>query len=91
LDQPCEEMSRLWEFLDADVDIPGLRKSIAEELQQNPDADWQRQKAGELVEPLKKGKQGSWQDLFTADDRRVFKRIAGQKLVDWGYEKDLDW
>ena len=91
LDRPFDVMSRLWGFLGAGLDFPGLRESVAEELQQNPDADWQRQKAGELVEPLKKGKQGSWRDLFTDDDRQVFKTIAGQTLVDWGYEKDLDW
>lgn len=91
LSQSFEELSRLWNFLDAGLDFPGLRESVTEEMQQNPDADWQRHKAGDLVEPLKKGKQGSWRDLFTVDDRRVFKRIAGEKLVDWGYEKDLDW
>ena len=89
--QPFDELNRLWNFLDAGLDFPGLRESVTEEMQQNPDADWQRHKAGDLVEPLKKGKQGSWRDLFTVDDRRVFKRIAGKKLVDWGYEKDLDW
>jgi hypothetical protein len=68
-----------------------LQETVAEELHQNPDADWQREKAGDLIEPLKKGKQGSWRDLFTTDNRQVFKRIAGQTLVDWGYEKDLDW
>jgi len=91
LERPYREMIRLWKFLDADVNVSGLDDLIASELQQNPDADWQRQKAGDLVEPLKKGKQGSWQDLFTVDDRLVFKRIGGRTLVDWGYEKNLDW
>ena len=91
LGRPYEEMSSLWDFLNAGLDFPGLRESVTEELQQNPDADWQRHKAGDLIEPLKKGKHGSWRDLFTDDDRQVFKRIAGQTLVDWGYERDLDW
>lgn len=91
LSQPFEEMCRLWVFLGAGLDFPELHESVAEELQQNPDADWQREKAGDLIEPLKKGKQGSWRDIFTTENRQVFKRIAGQTLVDWGYEKDLDW
>lgn len=91
LAQPFEEMSRLWVFLGADVGLRGLEEAVDEELQQNPDADWQRQKAGELIEPLKKGKQGSWRDLFTDNERMIFKRIAGQTLLDWGYEKDFDW
>jgi hypothetical protein len=89
--RPFEEMSRLWRFLGADLDYPELRESVGEEFQQNPDADWQREKAGDLIEPLKKGKAGSWQDLFTSVERKVFKKIAGQTLIDWGYEKDLDW
>jgi hypothetical protein len=91
LNQPFEEMCRLWNFLGADLNSPGLRESIDEEFEHNPDADWQRKKAGDLIEPLKKGKMGSWRDLFTDSNKQVFKKIAGQTLIDWGYEKDLDW
>ena len=57
----------------------------------NPDADWQRKKAGDLVAALEKGKRGSWRELFTERDKRIFKEIAGQTLIDWGYEETLDW
>ncbi len=88
---PWDAMSRLWVFLGADVTQKGLREALDKELQQNPDADWQRQKAGDLVESLNKGKQGSWRDLFTENDRKVFKAIGGQTLITWGYEQDLNW
>ena len=88
---PWEQMQRLWAFLGADLTLPDLQDMLTNEMGSNPDAKWQQQKAGELVEPLKKGKSGSWSDLFTERDRAVFKEIAGELLVDWGYEDNLDW
>jgi hypothetical protein len=57
----------------------------------NPDADWQGQKAPELAAALEKGKRGSWKQLFTERDKAVFKQVAGNVLVTWGYEQNLDW
>lgn len=89
VDQPYATMSKVWTFLS--VDPAGLEDAIAGEMQSNPDADWQKEKAGDLVANLEKGKRGSWHDLFTARDKQIFKEIAGQTLIDWGYEKGLDW
>ncbi|MBC8506421.1 MAG: sulfotransferase [Anaerolineales bacterium] len=86
-----EQMKRLWKFLGVETKKADLPEILEKELGSNPDAQWQRQKAGELVEPLKKGKSGSWRDLFTKRDKQIFKEIAGRTLQDWGYEKDLDW
>lgn len=91
LERPREEMQRVWAFLGANPEVDGLAQALEEELQSNPDADWQKQKAGDLVQPLEKGKKGSWRFLFTQRDRQVFKAIAGKALIDWGFERDLDW
>jgi hypothetical protein len=40
---------------------------------------------------LPKGQSGNWQRLFTEKDKSVFKEVAGEMLVRWGYEKDLNW
>jgi hypothetical protein len=88
---PQTEIKRIWEFLGADISDPVLDEILAAEMQQNPDADWQHEKAGEIVAPLQKGKQGSWRMLFTSRDREVFKQIAGEMLIKWGYEVGLDW
>jgi len=45
----------------------------------------------EIAGSLTKGQRGTWQELFTPRDRQIFKEIAGQTLIQWGYEKDLDW
>jgi hypothetical protein len=89
--KPWDEMQRLWIFLGVDVSLPDLQDMLIEELGSNPDAQWQREKAAELVEPLKKGKSGSWRNLFTQRDRAIFKEIAGELLIQWGYEDSLDW
>jgi hypothetical protein len=91
LARPLEELCRIWDFLGADPGAPGLEQAVEVELRSNPDADWQRQKAGELVGPLEKGKRGSWKSLFTPEDRRIFKQQAGEALVAWGYETGMDW
>ncbi len=86
-----EQMSRIWAFLGVDITLPDLSSLLEAELDRNPDAKWQQQKAGDLVEPLEKGKSGSWRQLFTPRDRAIFKEIAGDALIAWGYEQDYDW
>jgi len=88
---PQNEIKRIWEFIGADISDPALDGIIAAEMQQNPDADWQHEKASEIVAPLQKGKQGSWRTMFTSRDREVFKQIAGEMLIKWGYEVGLGW
>ena len=85
LTQPWEQMSRLWNFLGVQPDTQELKKQLDDELNNNPDRDWQKQKAGELVSPLEKGKTGSWQNLFTERDRKIFREIASDQLKAWDY------
>ena len=37
------------------------------------------------------GQIGAWRYEFNAQQKALFKEIAGQLVVDLGYEKDLDW
>lgn len=39
----------------------------------------------------RKGVAGDWKNHFSAEDRKVFKEIAGGLLVRLGYEKDQSW
>jgi hypothetical protein len=91
LAQPWEQMKYLWDFLGVRTDHQELSEILSAELESNPDRDWQKQKAGELVSPLEKGKSGSWQDLFTLRDKQVFKDAAGELLISWKYETAADW
>lgn len=86
LEDPLGEMTRLWAFLRVDINAPGLEKAIEAEARQNPDAEWQQQKAGQVVSPLQKGKRGSYKEIFTDRDKQIFLEIAGEMLRSWGYE-----
>lgn len=88
---PFTEMSRIWHFLGAIPADTATEKEVQAEMNANPDADWQAEKSGDLARLIPKGKQGSWQKLFTARDKAIFKEVAGQLLIDWGYEKDMEW
>ena len=89
LKQPYKTLSDVWDFLGAS---PGDFEEIVQaEMQVNPDASYQREIAKELVEPLEKGKRGSWRNMFNERDKRIFKEIAGETLIAWGYEKDMEW
>ena len=36
-------------------------------------------------------KLGGWRDVFTPQDKQLFKSYAGQALVDYGYASSMDW
>ncbi|MCU0487214.1 MAG: sulfotransferase [Anaerolineales bacterium] len=85
LADPHAEMHRLWAFLGVDSEAAGLSETLDAELQQNPDADWQLQKAGDIATAIQKGKFGSWQSILTERDKKLFVQIAGETLEAWGY------
>ncbi len=91
LADPKAEMQRVWAFLGAPTEFDGIDAALQTEMGINIDADWQKEKASEIVEPLQKGKAGSWRDLFTEGDKALYKELGGQTLLDWGYEGDGDW
>lgn len=40
---------------------------------------------------FRKGSIGDWRNHFTEEHKRVFKELAGDLLIDLGYERDNDW
>lgn len=40
---------------------------------------------------FRRGKIGSWRKKFTKYHKQIFKKIAGDLLIEWGYEKDYYW
>lgn len=85
------QMCKLWSFLGVNEFTSQLEQALLAEKDANPDADWQKQKDQALARHIQKGRQGGWQELFTPRDRQVFKEVAGQALVEWGYEKNMGW
>ncbi len=88
---PFDEMSKLWNFLGAQKTNKALEKTIQAEMESNPDEEWQAKRNEGIASFLPKGQAGNWSRLFTEKDKSVFKEIAGELLLRWGYEKDLNW
>ncbi len=90
LAHPFDEMQKLWAFLGVSTEA-SLETEIQNEMGQNLDEEWQARRAGEIASFLPKGKAGNWRNMFTTHDRGVFKEAAGEVLVKWNYEQDLNW
>ena len=91
LDQPFVEMSKLWKFLGVKEIEKSLDESLRAEMSSNPDEEWQARRNGDISSFLPKGQAGNWTRLFTKKDKSLFKEVAGDMLVKWKYEKDLNW
>lgn len=45
----------------------------------------------ELSFTFRKGQIGDWKNYFTDEHKTLFKKVAGQLLIDLGYESDMNW
>ena len=43
------------------------------------------------TDTFRNGKIGAWKSHFTEQDKVMFKKVAGQLLIDLGYETDFNW
>jgi len=85
LDNPFNEMTRLWKFLGVKKIDKALAGNIKAEMESNPDEEWQAQRDEGIASFLPKGQAGNWQRLFTSRDKSIFKEIAGGTLLRWNY------
>ncbi|MFO0972714.1 MAG: hypothetical protein U1A27_04635 [Phycisphaerae bacterium] len=40
---------------------------------------------------FRRGQIGAWRESFTPEHREIFKEVAGQTLIELGFERDFDW
>ncbi len=90
LTRPFEEMKKAWHFLGVEA-AAALEEAILEEMHSNPDEEWQSRRNEDLASFLPKGQSGNWRRLFSEQDTALFKQVAGEVLVRWKYEADLNW
>ncbi len=91
LKDPVDLLRQIWTVLGVTPDYPGMESQVKTTIKRNPGAADQEKKEEKIARGLPRGRQGGWKELFTAADCQLFKSIAGQVLIDWGYEKDLNW
>ena len=88
LERPEEEMGRLFRFLGATDDEAVVRQCV----ERNRFERVARREAGteDSASFLRKGVAGDWRSVFTERDKAIYKEIAGDLLIELGYEKDND-
>ncbi len=58
--------------------------------QEGENHDWVATISG-VETSLRKGISGDWKNIFTKEAIDVFKELTGDKIVELGYEKNMDW
>ena len=91
ISDPVSTLDKIWSFLGFPEINPELKEAVLSEMTKNPDEEWQKKQANKMTINIQKGKSGSWKDFFSEQDRLLTKQIAGETLIKWGYEKDLEW
>jgi hypothetical protein len=92
LERPDKEAARLFRFLGADASTEVVERCV-EEASFEKGSGRQR---GQDDYPLRHGKYrkgiaGDWKNVFIERDTEIFKEIAGDLLIELGYEKDDTW
>ena len=71
-------------------EIINIAKHIQVDISPQEAKDIAHQLFGES-NTFRSGQIGSWKKHFSETDKIAFKKIAGQLLIDLGYEKDFNW
>ena len=90
LRRPHEEIARLLGFLGADASESLVRECVEAASFENLSGGRKRGEE-DSTSFLRKGVAGDWKNVFTEQDRQIFKEAAGDLLVELDYEKDYDW
>jgi len=77
-DALLNEIINIARHLDIEMDL-NKAEEVAVELFSEP------------TQTFRKGVAGEWKTHFNEEHKKVFKRVAGQLLINLGYEKDLNW
>jgi hypothetical protein len=87
-DMPTQ-LRRMFEFLGARSDPKVIERCVrAGSFERAAD---RRSGEEDPSSPFRKGVSGDWRSVFTEWDRALYKELAGERLVELGYEDSLDW
>jgi hypothetical protein len=90
LENPETEMRRLLEFLGAKSEEKAVARCI-EAASFAKLSEGRKRGEEDATSFFRKGVAGDWKNVFTEEDKRIFKREAGDLLIKLGYEKDGGW
>jgi hypothetical protein len=89
LERPMEETRRLLEYLGADAGEATVERLI--ETTSFERGSNRRRGQEDSSSRFRKGIAGDWKNVFTEEDKRIFKEVAGDLLIKLGYEEDKNW
>ncbi len=72
------------------VEIEGIARHLGMNLSSEQIAGMASRLFGQGA-TFRQGRIGSWKERFNEEHKAAFKRVAGEQLVELGYEPDLDW
>jgi hypothetical protein len=90
LENPEGEMQHVLRFLGADPNLYVVRRCLEVSSFERRTKGRERGQEDSTAF-LRKGIAGDWKNVFTEEDKEVFKEAAGEMLVKLGYEKDDRW
>lgn len=90
LNEPSSELARIFRFLGVDASDDIVAHCVAQNTFEKHSGG---RKPGEAsaLNPTRKGVAGDWKNHFTDNDKALFKDLAGELLIELGYEQSLDW
>lgn len=89
LERPVEEMQRLLRFLGASSGRKRVERCV--EAVQFERKTSRKRGEEDSTSRFRKGISGDWKNVFTERDKSIYKEVAGDLLVQLGYEKDYSW
>ena len=89
LERPVEEVRRLLDFLGAEADEETAKQCVDATSFER----MSKRKRGEEDSSsfFRKGVAGDWKNVFTEQDKIIFKEVTGDLLIKLGYENDENW
>lgn len=83
---PYKTLKRITDFLGLDKipkkNIDNAHKNF--NVEKRPDHK-------EVGKPIDRKRIGKWKNKMSEKDKKIFKKIAGETLIELGYEKDYNW
>jgi hypothetical protein len=86
----ASEVKRLLEFLEVSSEEDVVRRLVNRASFENISGGRQRGEE-DPTSLVRKGIAGDWKNVFSDKDKQIFKKEAGDLLIQLGYEKDNDW
>ena len=90
LESPEAEFGRLFRFLGARA-APDIVRQCVDATSFKKYSGGRERGQEDSRSPKRKGIAGDWKNVFTERDKFIFKEVAGDLLIELGYEKDKTW